>query len=238
MKGNFRVYDMKDFLKIAKVPSIPKFSNEMGATMKSSISVMSLSSMIQETCFRLYPNICLDTLFDKMIIVQTRNEVDEPDEEKWKSGGAEPVEDKKKAKGEVEPEEEPKEEVKMNDFEVLLKNPPPKPEIVISEKCKSEGEGEGDDSKEPENKAEAEEKKEGEDEEVEKSEVKGPVVKSYEEEFAKPELLNHEDLLNDLDEDAFVLMSKSCLFVFDLSMIASLKATMLQKMASESTLPI
>jgi len=203
IKGNFRVYDLEKFIKVAKVPSVPKLDTLMNNTMKSSISVASMGSLINETCFRIFPNVCLDALYDKMIIAQIRNEYDQPDEEKWNQVEEDPAADKKKGKGDEEEPQEPKEEIKTNDFEILVNNPIPEPEKEEEEqKPEGEGEGEGEEEKKEEGQNEdapegegEDAKKEGEGEEEKKEgEEDQPKSKYVEPKFEVP-LLGRDELL-------------------------------------------
>lgn len=86
--------------------------------------------MIEETCFRMAPRLCFESQSEQMIIVQNSFQISQPTPEDWNADAEPVIPDKKKpapVKGKVEeePPAPPKEEIKISDFEVLVKNPIP-----------------------------------------------------------------------------------------------------------------
>jgi hypothetical protein len=74
VKGNFRVYDLVRFRKIAKVSSNIKMFQEAGRNLRSSISVTSTGSMMKEGfCFRMIPRVCFDISSEEIVLVQNSN---------------------------------------------------------------------------------------------------------------------------------------------------------------------
>jgi len=104
VKGSMRLYDLIRYRKICKVSSTPRNDVPSAAQMmSSSLSVQSITSLMGETCFRLFPRVCFETLGDQFVIVSTSKVIDEPSEEQW--NGPPEEEDPKKKKGKDDEEE-------------------------------------------------------------------------------------------------------------------------------------
>ena len=175
--------------------------------MKSTISIQSANSLIGEANFRVFPNICMEGQGENFVAVTASKLIDEPTDEQWGSAEEEVDTGKKPKKGEEPVETEPKVEIKFSDFDLVLNNPPPKPEIEIEEEKAPEGEGEKEEEKKE---GEGEGENEGEAQESEKAETE-PLVEPY---IPEPRCLDHAEMKQDLDEDAYLLVSRSNFFVF------------------------